>query len=314
MRSRIITFLLFLILITFPISQANDHEDFSPIDKGLQLEKITKYQSDSVSTRVRFIVIHFTSLNWEDSLRVLTEEQFAVSSHYLIPESEDQSYPSSKLSIYQLVDEKDRAWHAGKSQWEERTNINDQSIGIELVNQAECNFNTDKDMRLLYRENYSCTFPNFDSKQIDLLIPLLKEILDKHEEIKPTYIVGHSDIAPDRKFDPGPKFPWKFLYENGIGAWYEDSTRDKYLNEFESGKLPSLSEIQCALNHYGYKIETTSSEKDSFYVIRAFQYHFRPAKANGELDIETIAILWALLDKYFPKALDGNLKVICPSD
>ena len=119
MRSMIITFLLFLILITFPISQANDHEDFSPIDKGLQLEKITKYQSDSVSTRVRFIVIHFTSLNWEDSLRVLTEEQFAVSSHYLIPESEDQSYRSSKLSIYQLVDEKDRAWHAGKSQWEE---------------------------------------------------------------------------------------------------------------------------------------------------------------------------------------------------
>ena len=99
MRSMIITFLLFLVLIIFPISQANDHLDFSSIDKDLQLKKITKYQSDSVSTRVRFIVNHFTSLNWEDSLRVLTEEQFAVSSHYLIPESEDQSYPSSKLSI-----------------------------------------------------------------------------------------------------------------------------------------------------------------------------------------------------------------------
>jgi len=314
MKSRIITSLLSAILITFSASQANEHKDHSPIDKGLQLKKITKYQSDSVSTRVRFIIIHFTSLNWEDSLRVLTEEQFAVSSHYLIPESEDQSYPSSKLNIYQLVDEEDRAWHAGKSQWEERTNINDQSIGIELVNQAECNFNTDQDMRLLYRENYSCTFPNFDSKQISLLIPLLKEILKKHEEIKPTYIVGHSDIAPGRKFDPGPKFPWKFLYENGIGAWYEDSTRDKYLNEFSSGTLPSMSDIQCALNHYGYKIEPTSSEKESFYVIRAFQYHFRPSNANGELDTETIAILWALLDKYFPRALDRNLKVICSSD
>ena len=104
MRSRIIIFLLPVILITFSISQANDHEDFSPIDEVLQIEKITKYQSDSVSTRIRFIVIHFTSLNWEDSLRVLTEEQYAVSSHYLIPESEDQSYPSSKLSIYQLVE------------------------------------------------------------------------------------------------------------------------------------------------------------------------------------------------------------------
>jgi len=314
MKSRIITSLLSAILITFSASQANEHKDHSTIDKGLQLKKIKKYQSDSVSTRVRFIIIHFTSLNWEDSLRVLTEEQFAVSSHYLIPESEDQSYPSSKLNIYQLVDEEDRAWHAGKSQWEERTNINDQSIGIELVNQAECNFNTDQDMRLLYRENYSCTFPNFDSKQISLLIPLLKEILKKHEEIKPTYIVGHSDIAPGRKFDPGPKFPWKFLYENGIGAWYEDSTRDKYLNEFSSGTLPSMSDIQCALNHYGYKIEPTSSEKESFYVIRAFQYHFRPSNANGELDTETIAILWALLDKYFPRALDRNLKVICSSD
>ena len=78
MRSRIIIFLLPVILITFAISQANDHEDFSPVDEVLQLEKITKYQSDSVSTRVRFIVIHFTSLNWEDSLRVLTEERFAA--------------------------------------------------------------------------------------------------------------------------------------------------------------------------------------------------------------------------------------------
>ena len=75
-----------------------------------------------------------------------------------------------------------------------------------------------------------------------------------------------------------------------------------------------MPEIQCALNHYGYKIEPTSSEKDSFYVFRAFQYHFRPSNANGELDAETIAILWALLDKYFPKALDGNLKAICRSD
>ena len=86
------------------------------------------------------------------------------------------------------------------------------------------------------------------------------------------------------------------------------------MNEFGSGNLPSMPEIQCALNHYGYKIEPRSSEKDSFYVIRAFQYHFRPSNANGELDTETIAILWALLDKYFPKALDRNLKVICPSD
>ncbi len=144
------------------------------------------------------------------------------------------------------------------------------------MNQAECNFNTDQNMRSLYRENYSCTFPDFDSKQIDLLIPLLKEILSNHEEIKPTYI--------------------------------------KYLREFRKNNLPSISEIRCAFNHYGYKIDSTSSEKDSFYVIRAFQYHFRPSNNNGSLDTETIAILWALLEKYFPNVLDRNLKVICPID
>ena len=73
-------------------------------------------------------------------------------------------------------------------------------------------------------------FSEFDSDQIDQLILLLKDILSRHDEIKPTYFVGHSDISPDRKFDPGPKFPWKKLYENGIGAWYDDQIFEKYKN------------------------------------------------------------------------------------
>ena len=102
-----------------------------------KLEKIETFQSENFSTRVRFIIIHYTSIDWENSLKVLTQERYGVSTHYLIPEDGDETY-QEQVKIYQLVDEEDRAWHAGVSKWEERTNINDQSIGIELVNQAEC--------------------------------------------------------------------------------------------------------------------------------------------------------------------------------
>ena len=105
--------------------------------KDNELQKIQTFQSESFSTRIRFVVIHYTSIDWENSLKVLTNERYEVSSHYLIPENGDDTY-SDQIKIFQLVDEENRAWHAGISQWEERTNINDQSIGIELVNQAEC--------------------------------------------------------------------------------------------------------------------------------------------------------------------------------
>lgn len=314
MKTKANIYLVCLAITISSHSQANDNHELNSVNNNSSLKRIAEYQSDNFSSRVRFIVIHFTSLDWKDSLRVLTEEEFAVSSHYLIPESGDPTYLQQDLNIYQLVNEEDRAWHAGKSNWEERTNINDQSIGIELVNQAECNFNTDGKMRLLYRDNYSCTYPDFDPEQIKLLISLLKEIIDKHDEIKPTYIVGHSDVAPDRKFDPGPKFPWKLLYDNGIGAWYEDATRDKYLKKFRAGKLPPMPQIQCGLKQYGYKIDLSSNDEQSFYVIRAFQHHFRPSDIDGEPDIQTAAILWALLEKYFPKSLDSDLRVICPNN
>ena len=89
------------------------------------------------NSRVRFLVIHYTSSNWQRSLELLTLPEHEVSSHYLIPESFDETYNEQDLVVYQLVSENDRAWHAGKSQWEDRENINDQSIGIELVRSEE---------------------------------------------------------------------------------------------------------------------------------------------------------------------------------
>lgn len=304
-RSRIKHYLVFISIVFFYLDST---KVLSEETNDNELQKIQTFQSESFSTRIRFVVIHYTSIDWENSLKVLTNERYEVSSHYLIPEGGDDTY-SDQIKIFQLVDEENRAWHAGISKWEERTNINDQSIGIELVNQAECSVR--QGSQYDYTNNYICLFSEFDSDQIDQLILLLKDILSRHDEIKPTYIVGHSDISPDRKFDPGPKFPWKKLYENGIGAWYDDQTFEKYNNQFKR-KIPDINQIQCALKRYGYGIEITNKmDEQTFFVIRAFQYHFTPNKSDGSISVDTVSALWALLEKYFPETIKNDSLVEC---
>ena len=298
----------YLVCITIVFFYLDSTKVLSEETNDNELQKIQTFQSESFSTRIRFVVIHYTSIDWENSLKVLTNERYEVSSHYLIPEGGDDTY-SDQIKIFQLVDEENRAWHAGISKWEERTNINDQSIGIELVNQAECSVR--QGSQYDYTNNYICLFSEFDSDQIDQLILLLKDILSRHDEIKPTYIVGHSDISPDRKFDPGPKFPWKKLYENGIGAWYDDQTFEKYNNQFKR-KIPDINQIQCALKRYGYGIEVTNKmDQQTFFVIRAFQYHFTPNKSDGSISVDTVSALWALLEKYFPETIKNDSLVEC---
>ena len=304
-RSRIKHYLVFITIVFFYLDST---KVLSEETNDNELQKIQTFQSESFSTRIRFVVIHYTSIDWENSLKVLTNERYEVSSHYLIPEGGDDTY-SDQIKIFQLVDEENRAWHAGISKWEERTNINDQSIGIELVNQAECSVR--QGSQYDYTNNYICLFSEFDSDQIDQLILLLKDILSRHDEIKPTYIVGHSDISPDRKFDPGPKFPWKKLYENGIGAWYDDQTFEKYKNQFKR-KIPDINQIQCALKRYGYGVEITNKmDEQTFFVIRAFQYHFTPNKSDGSISLDTVSALWALLEKYFPETIKNDSLVEC---
>ena len=304
-RPRIKYYLVFITIVFFYLDST---KVLSEETNDNELQKIQTFQSESFSTRIRFVVIHYTSIDWENSLKVLTNERYEVSSHYLIPEGGDDTY-SDQIKIFQLVDEENRAWHAGISKWEERTNINDQSIGIELVNQAECSVR--QGSQYDYTNNYICLFSEFDSDQIDQLILLLKDILSRHDEIKPTYIVGHSDISPDRKFDPGPKFPWKKLYENGIGAWYDDQTFEKYKNQFKR-KIPDINQIQCALKRYGYGVEITNKmDEQTFFVIRAFQYHFTPNKSDGSISVDTVSALWALLEKYFPETIKNDSLVEC---
>lgn len=236
--------------------------------------------------RVRFLIFHYTALDNPTSLRVLTQQQ--VSSHYLIPDDYTDS-------IYVLVDETKRAWHSGLSYWKGINNINFSSIGIEIVNPGYTTNTTESGETIR-------VFQDFSEYQIKKVASLTKDIINRYK-IDPVNILAHSDIAPQRKHDPGPKFPWKRLYEEyGIGAWYETVHFDMYYRQFpytEVNEYSFIYSMQSDLNKYGYEIQKTGEwDEQTKKVITAFQYHFRPEKYDGVLDAETWAILQSLNLKY----------------
>ncbi len=236
--------------------------------------------------RQRYIILHYTALDHEKSVRVLTQQ--AVSAHYLVNELDDNE-------IYQLVDENKRAYHAGISAWRNDRNLNDTSIGIEIVNAG---YTTDASGTKI--------FTLFPPEQVDKVASLLKDLAERYM-IPATNILGHSDIAPTRKQDPGPAFPWKQLYEqHQIGMWYDESTKDLFMQTamtedyVQQMTVPSfVFKIQTALRDFGYDISPTGIYDDATKkTVEAFQYHFRPQNYSGMVDAETWAILQALLQKY----------------
>jgi N-acetylmuramoyl-L-alanine amidase len=268
---------------------------------------LTHMQSKNFSQRIKFLVMHFTAIDYQKSVTALVDEG-GLSAHYLIPERNDPTYQDKKLEVIQLVDESSRAWHAGISYWQGRKDLNDQSIGIEIVNVPEC-MRDEANIHLQQENgpNRLCLFPDYDPQQIELLITLSKDILARNPDISPTAVVGHSDIAPTRKNDPGPRFPWYQLYQNGIGAWYDNDTLKTYWEMFNDSPA-SIGLIQHALNVYGYDIiETGIIDSATLDTLSAFQMHFLPWSVNGKLDSKTAAVLFALIDKYFPKKVDDLL-------
>jgi N-acetylmuramoyl-L-alanine amidase len=272
---------------------------------------IKSIPSNNFNERIKFLVMHHTAIDYEKSVHALVDKG-GLSAHYLIPETNDESYNENELNIYQLVPESQRAWHAGKSYWQGRTELNDQSIGIEVVNVPECRklddaigeYVNDKQEN---GDNKLCIFPDFDPKQVELIIKLSQDILKRNPDISPTQVIGHSDITPTRKNDPGPRFPWQQLYQAGIGAWYDTDTVDKYWQMFDKTK-PNIGLIQHALRNYGYGvIETGKLDSQTLDTLSAFQMHFIPWKVTGNPDTKSIAILFALLDKYFPEKLAALL-------
>ena len=239
--------------------------------EGYQLD--TRRQAQAAYPRIKVLVIHYTADDFDSSLATLTDKQ--VSSHYLVPAVPPRY--NGKPRIWQLVPEQELAWHAGISAWRGATRLNDTSIGIELENRG-----WQKSAGVKY-------FAPFEPAQIQALIPLAKDIIARYY-IKPENVVAHADIAPQRKDDPGPLFPWKQLAQQGIGAW-PDAQR---VNFYLAGRAPhtpvetaSLLEL---LARYGYDVKPDMTPREQRRVIMAFQMHFRPTLYNGEADAETQAI------------------------
>ncbi|MDY3331257.1 MAG: N-acetylmuramoyl-L-alanine amidase [Pelistega sp.] len=240
-----------------------------------------RYESKGQDSRVKYIIIHYT---WEDmpnSLRILTEGE--VSSHYLISDEEP-------ARVLQLVDENQRAWHAGRSQWKMDTNLNANSIGIEIVN-----LGSRQSGQAVPAE--SSGWQPFTSSQIERLIVLLKDIQTRHR-IPSENILGHSDIAPQRKVDPGPLFPWQWLAQEGLGRWYDEAQVMALKEQYRQQGLPSATVVQRQLQQIGYPITVSGEwDKPTKNVLRAFQMHYRPSRYDGVLDAQTAAIIRDLSQK-----------------
>ncbi|WP_044104662.1 N-acetylmuramoyl-L-alanine amidase [secondary endosymbiont of Ctenarytaina eucalypti] len=242
----------------------------------------TSYPSQSQNERVRFLIFHYTAVDDNESLRLLT--QGSVSAHYLVPTNHTEI--RGKPVILQLVPENKRAWHAGVSSWAGRNNINDTSIGIEIVNDGFHEGPTGKQ------------WITYHKKQTALAAALARDIIARYH-IKPQNVLAHSDIAPLRKSDPGPRFPWYELAKRGVGAWPDDATLKKHLQRKHRCSSGSVALIQQALGTYGYTIPQTGTlDQETLRVISAFQMHFRPSNCTGAADKETEAIAKALVEKY----------------
>lgn len=271
-----ITLLVFAFTLNSSVHALN-----SPTYKIVQINAHPKNCSVRDISTPTILHILYTGESEEDSIKAFKDPTEAVSVHYLI--SEDGK------TVFEVVPETKAAHHAGKGNWGFVNSVNQYSIGIALVNKGV----TEAELK---EKGWRANFPKYPDAQINTLIALSK-VLVKKWNIKPWNIVGHSDIAPQRKFDPGLQFPWEHLAKNGIGVWVAVSSKS----------LPKKVDKQKFLKEltkYGYRVPSQkSSETDKDYyastpvknVVAAFQAHFRPTKVTGQIDPESNAILNLLI-------------------
>jgi len=219
---------------------------------------------------IKFLIIHYTGMQSErESLIRLSNSTSKVSSHFLI---------NRKGKIYRLVQDNQIAWHAGKSCWGKYKNLNKNSIGIELVNKG-----------------HKFGYTNFKKKQLTSLIRICKNLIRKYR-IKKQNIIGHSDIAPLRKIDPGEKFPWKELASKKIGIWHNCNTM--ILKKFRKVRISSKfkSEFVNSLKKIGYCFDN-KKKGNLGKIIKSFQMHYRKELINGIIDKECLLIAKNILKK-----------------
>ena len=215
---------------------------------------------------IKYIIYHYTGMKSDMSaIRKLTNFNSKVSCHYFIDKNGN---------LIQLVPDLYVAWHAGKSYWKNSKLLNNSSIGIEISNPG-----------------HEHGYRNFKIKQIKCLIKISKLLIKKYK-IKKQNILGHSDVAPLRKKDPGEKFPWKFLAKRKIGVWHN-------LNIRECCKLRGKKNIDNKyffrkLKKFGYFVNT-SKKNELKKIVNNFQRRFRPELINGKIDRECVEIVKSLI-------------------
>ena len=220
---------------------------------------------------VRILLLHYTDMaTAEEACAWLCNPAAKVSCHYLIDLNGD---------IIQMVDEELRAWHAGQSAWKGERDINSVSIGIEIHNPG-----------------HDHGYPDFPPAQMKAVAALGRDIAARHG-IPPEHVLAHSDVAPQRKRDPGEKFDWQWLHEQGLGHWVMPHRLGggQFLHEGDKGD--AVEALQAMLALYGYGVEITGSfDPATKTVVTAFQRHFRPARIDGIADRSTIETLRQLID------------------
>ena len=235
---------------------------------GINLTKNYSINFDTSKRRknlIKFIIIHYTGMKKEnDAIKKLCNPKSKVSSHYFIKNNGD---------VLNLVPNLYTAWHAGISCWKNYSSLNKYSIGIEINNPG-------------HNHRYS----DFSSKQIHSLIKLLRYLIKKYE-INKRNVLGHSDISPNRKKDPGEKFPWKKLAKLNLCKWH--NLNEKKIKSFRNIRLSKLEEklFFNNLQKIGYlKISNKRDKNKKNSIIKAFQRKFRQGLINGKTDQECLLI------------------------
>ena len=225
--------------------------------------------------QIKYLIFHYTGMKTEtEAINRLTDYKSKVSSHYLIKRNGDVVIMVPDLYI---------AWHAGKSYWKNLNSLNQNSIGIEIANPG-------------HQNNYK----NFSKKQIKSILSLSKYLINKYN-ISFKNILGHSDIAPSRKKDPGEKFPWFILAKNKVCIWH---TLSKIvLKKNRLIKLESKDEKNFFNNllKIGYTFKNPGKLKKLFFLkllIKAFQRRFRQEIINGKIDKECLLISENIAKKF----------------
>jgi len=239
-------------------------------DSSIAKNYVASPNHDTRESRIDILLLHYTGMQTADeALARLKDREAKVSCHYFVDEDG---------RVTQMVPEARRAWHGGAGSWKGAVDINARSIGIEIVNPG-----------------HEFGYRDFPDVQMEAVIALCRDII-KRRHIARERVLGHSDVAPARKKDPGEKFPWAKLAAAGVGFWVDPAPISEGRTLSANDRGTAVEELQKQLIKFGYGLGMTRLYDDATrLVVTAFQRHFRPERVDGLADPSTVETLRHLL-------------------